>query len=256
LRNALFFFFGVVALVLAGALVFGDRGGADVCNVQTFEGDAFTVCAYRPARDEIVLVWSDANGKAVGGFEALAASGLIDAKRVRFAMNAGMFDAAGAPIGLFVANGREEHALNQQTGPGNFHMQPNGVFFVDAGRQPHILTTANYAAGNAQPAWATQSGPMLVIGGALNAQFGQDGNSRYVRNGVGVHDGLAYFVISEAPVSFGKFARFFRDALKCEDALYLDGAVSSLWIPATGRLDADYSIGPMVVISTGRKLQS
>jgi uncharacterized protein YigE (DUF2233 family) len=171
-------------------------------------------------------------------------------------MNAGMFDATGAPIGLFVANGRESQALNQQTGPGNFHMQPNGVFFVDGARQPHVATTADYAAGGAQPVWATQSGPMLVIAGKLNAQFSQDGTSRYVRNGVGVRDGVAYFVISEAAVSFGKFARFFRDGLKCQNALYFDGAVSSLWVPSAGRRDDGSLLGPMVVVSARPKLQS
>jgi len=256
MRNALAVFFGLVALVLAGALVFGDRGGATICKTETFEGDAFTVCAYRPARDEIALVWADGQGGALRSFEALGASGLVDARRVRFAMNAGMFDATGAPIGLFVADGREDHALNQQTGVGNFHMQPNGVFFVDAARRPHVLTTADYAAGKPQPLLATQSGPMLVIAGAVNAQFGQDGTSRYVRNGVGVHDGVAYFAISEGAVSFGKFARFFRDALDCKQALYLDGGVSSLWVPSAGRRDAGAPLGPIVVVSARPKLQS
>jgi uncharacterized protein YigE (DUF2233 family) len=255
-RNAVLVFVGIVALFLAGALVFGEQGGAAVCKTETFEGDGFTVCTFRPARDEIALVWADAQGQALRSFEAVGASGLFDAKRVRFAMNAGMFDASGAPIGLFVANGQESKALNQQAGPGNFHMEPNGVFFVDAAREPHVVTTADYAAGGAQPVWATQSGPMLVIAGQLNAQFTQDGPSRHVRNGVGVHDGVAYFVISEAAVSFGRFARFFRDALKCEDALYLDGAVSSLWVPSSGRRDDGSLLGPMVVVSERPKLQS
>jgi uncharacterized protein YigE (DUF2233 family) len=256
MRNALFVFAGLVALVLAGALLFGERGGAAVCTTQTFEGDAFTVCAYRPARDEIALVWADQQGAGLRSFEALEASGFVDAKRVRFAMNAGMFDASGAPIGLFVANGRETKALNQQAGPGNFHMQPNGVFFVDAARGPHVVATADYAGAAPQPVLATQSGPMLVIAGKLNAQFGPDGPSRYVRNGVGVRDGVAYFVISEAAVSFGKSARFFREALKCENALYLDGAVSSLWVPSAGRRDAGAPLGPIVVVSARPKLQS
>jgi uncharacterized protein YigE (DUF2233 family) len=255
MRNALLIFLGLAVLAFAGGLLFSGEGTSP-CEPRYFERSTFTVCVYRPARDEIALVWADGQGRALGGFDALAASGLVDAKRVRFAMNAGMFDPGGAPVGLFVANGREEHALNQLSGPGNFHMQPNGVFFVDEDRQPHILTTADYAAANLQPVWATQSGPMLVIGNKLNAQFGPDGSSRYVRNGVSVRDGLAFFVVSEEPVSFGKFARFFRDQLNCADALYLDGAVSSLWVPATGRLDADHTIGPMVVISAGRKLQS
>ncbi len=256
MRDALFVFLGIVALVLAGAMVFGDRGGPSACSAQTFDGSAFTVCIYRPGRDEIVLVWADGKGGALRSFEALESSGIADATRVRFAMNAGMFDTSGAPIGLFVANGREGHALNTQTGRGNFHIQPNGVFFVDAERRPHVVTTADYAPAKLQPVWATQSGPMLVIGAQLNAQFSQDGRSRYLRNGVGVHDGVAYFVISEEPVSFGKFARFFRDALKCENALYLDGAVSSLWEPSSGRRDGGNALGPMVVVSGRRKLQS
>lgn len=254
MRNALLIFAGLVALALCAAMVFGGRA-AGACEARSFEGSTFTVCVYRPKRDEIALVWADGEGQALGGFEALASSGLVDARRVRFAMNAGMFDASGAPIGLFVANGREDKALNQQPGPGNFHMQPNGVFFVDADGA-RVLTTADYAAAGVAPTLATQSGPMLVIAGKLNSQFGDDGPSRYVRNGVGVHDGLGYFVISEEPVSFGKFARFFRDALKCDDALYLDGAVSSLWEPSSGRMDTGRALGPMVVISVGRKLQS
>lgn len=254
-RNAVLVFVGLVAVVLAGAALFGERGGA-VCETQVFEGDAFTVCPYRPSRDEIALVWADGEGRALGGFQALSESGLVDAKRVRFAMNAGMFDASGAPIGLFVANGQETKALNRQPGPGNFHMQPNGVFFVDGGGQARVLTTEDYAGASVQPQWATQSGPMLVIEGKLNPQFGEDGPSRYVRNGVGVTGDVAYFVISEVPVSFGKFARFFRDALKCSNALYFDGAVSSLWVPASGRLDAGRAIGPMVVVSARPRLQS
>jgi CDP-4-dehydro-6-deoxyglucose reductase len=42
---------------------------------------------------------------------------------------------------------------------------------------------------------------MLVIDGALHAQFAPDGESRYIRNGVGVRDGrTAFFVISAEPV--------------------------------------------------------
>jgi uncharacterized protein YigE (DUF2233 family) len=32
------------------------------------------------------------------------------------------------------------------------------------------------------------------------------------------------FAISDAPVSFGRFARLFRDELHCRDAVFLDGA--------------------------------
>jgi len=55
-------------------------------------------------------------------------------------------------------------------------------------------------------------------------------------------------VISEEAVSFGRFARLFRDALGCPDALYLDGTVSSLWDANTGRRDSYAGLGPMLVV--------
>jgi uncharacterized protein YigE (DUF2233 family) len=92
---------------------------------------------------------------------------------------------------------------------------------------------------------------MLVIDGKMNSRFDPDGQSRYVRNGVGVdEEGVPVFAISDQPVSFGKFARLFRDALGCRNALYLDGSVSSLWDPANNRMDSFAAIGPMLVALT------
>lgn len=95
---------------------------------------------------------------------------------------------------------------------------------------------------------------MLVIDGRLHPAIEPDGQSRFIRNGVGIApDGTPVFVISEEAVSFGKLARLFRDELRCGNALYLDGSVSSLWDPANHRMDSFSAIGPMVVaLSDGR----
>jgi len=95
---------------------------------------------------------------------------------------------------------------------------------------------------------ATQSGPMLVIDGALHPRFLPDGTSRFLRNGVGTTaDGdRAVFVISNDAVSFHEFASFFRDHLQLPDALYFDGKVSRLHAPALGRSDFGAQMGPMV----------
>ena len=90
---------------------------------------------------------------------------------------------------------------------------------------------------------------MLVIEGALHPAISDDGESRLIRNGVGVDaKGRAHFVISNTAVSFGKLARLFRDELNADNALYLDGNVSSLWNPASDRLDSVAPIGPMIVV--------
>lgn len=48
-------------------------------------------------------------------------------------------------------------------------------------------------------------------------------------------------------MSPGKFARLFRDGLKTPNALYFDGGVSSLWVPADGRMDDFEDLGPIIV---------
>ncbi|HEY9217885.1 MAG TPA: phosphodiester glycosidase family protein, partial [Phenylobacterium sp.] len=172
-----------------------------------------------------------------------------DAGRVRFAMNAGMYDTARAPLGLYVQDAAVVRPLRTEAGSGNFYLKPNGVFSAGADGTLRIETTDAYAARGGRDRWATQSGPMLLVGGAVHPSFQPDGASRNIRNGVGVTGGsAAWFVISEDEVSFGKFARFFRDALDCRDALFLDGSVSSLWSPRQGRRDPRTDLGPMVVV--------
>lgn len=244
------------ALLAAAALIAaafamqrGSRDAGAPCVVHSFESSRFIVCTYNARAEELRLASSAPHGGYMRGFDALEASLGADARRVRFAMNAGMFNDAGAPIGLYVANGEEQHVLRLTNGPGNFHLKPNGVFWQGDDGAVHVDTSENYALHVEHARWATQSGPMLVIDGALHPRIADNGPSRYVRNGVGVRDGhTAFFVISSGAVSFGRFARFFRDRLRCRNALFLDGTVSSLWAPRMGRDDDDHRLGPMVVV--------
>lgn len=223
-----------------------DRSAAGPCRSLMFEGQRFTLCRDPAARLELAL--DDPRGRPLRSFVALEQVLGTRAGQVRFAVNAGMFDEAGRPIGLAIAEGRQAHPLNRRTdGGGNFHLQPNGVFFVRDNGRAAIVRTADFEPA-ADIRVATQSGPMLVIDGAVNGRFSADGTSRYVRNGVGIDaDGVPVFAMSAAPVSFGRFARLFAGPLGCRNALYLDGSVSSLWDPANGRMDALVPIGPMLV---------
>lgn len=219
------------------------------CRPMTFEGDVFTVCEANLQESEFRLVYDDATGAALRSYAGLERYLGADARRVQFAMNAGMFNEEGAPIGLYIENGQERRSISTRRGPGNFHMLPNGVFSIDLDGQARVETTAAFLARRSSSVWATQSGPMLLIGGRLHPSFQNDGPSRVIRNGVGARDGQTLvFVISETPVSFGKFARFFRDELGCENALFLDGSVSSLWVPSLDRRDSGFPLGPMAVI--------
>jgi uncharacterized protein YigE (DUF2233 family) len=220
------------------------------CRSLTFDGSAFTLCTFDPARHQFELMVTDANNKPLRDFNRLRLALGPRARHLAFAMNAGMYDWNGLPIGLYVENGKERHALNRRSGKGNFHLQPNGVFWIDS-NGPHVAETHSFAASKPDGLrWATQSGPMLVTKGQLHPKFSRDGSSRYIRNGVGLSkQGRLLFVISDDRISFGKFARLFHDRLGCDDALFLDGYVSSLWDGATGRNQQIVNIGPMIVVT-------
>ena len=214
------------------------------CAPQFFEGTRITVCD--PGPGKLLLFAAGPKDRPLRSFAEVAAK--VDPAKVAFAMNAGMFDQNGRPIGLAFSSLGYGHPLNLRSGPGNFHLKPNGVFMVTANGRPAIFQSDRIPQFRAAPLLATQSGPMLVINGKLHPRFDRDGSSRLIRNGVGVTaDGHALFAISEQPLSFGKFARFFRDRLHTPNALYFDGVVSSLWDPANARQDSHSPLGPIIV---------
>lgn len=165
--------------------------------------------------------------------------------QLNFAMNAGMYHADFQPVGLYVEQGQQLSKLNQANGVGNFFIQPNGVLAWNH-QQAIIKTTADYKQQRFKALYATQSGPMLIYKGEINRRFLVDSNSLKIRNGVGVKNNQLYFVISRQRVSFYQFAQFFKQQLKIDHALYLDGSISSLYSVSTKQHDKAFNLGPIV----------
>lgn len=217
------------------------------CRSIIFENTPLTHCLAVPTRHRITM---ELGPDGDGPYRSMAA--LAKARpeaNIAFAMNGGMFDDEGEPIGYFVEDSERLKTLNTAEGEGNFHMLPNGVFF-GTDETWEIRTTQDFLENvTERPQFGTQSGPMLVIDGKLHPEIQHDGPSKLIRNAVGIDDrGRAHFVIANAPLSFGKLARFYRDELSVKNALYLDGSVSALWNPATDRLDGVAPIGPIIVV--------
>jgi uncharacterized protein YigE (DUF2233 family) len=218
---------------------------AKACEDMSREGKHYTVCKFDPRRDDIRTFWRGPNGAPLGSFSGVAAT-LKPSERLAFAMNAGMYDKDNAPIGLYIERAEELRKANTRAGAGNFHLKPNGVFFVGRGRAG-VLETTTFLKERPAADYATQSGPMLVVAGKIHPKIQADGVSEKSRNGVGVdRDGLAVFAISNEPVTFHAFADLFRDALRCDNALFLDGSVSALYAPELGRDDFTLPLGPMI----------
>jgi len=238
----------LLAPALLGCSTKAEPVVATACEPVMFEDTPLTHCVADPAKDRISTALDGPDGTPARSLTALSEM-LPHPEKVAFAMNAGMFDADGEPIGYYVEGRQRLHTLNRNQGGGNFHMMPNGVFY-GTGSEWHIRTTEDFAANvDERPEFATQSGPMLVIDGNLHPAFDADGESKKTRNAVGVdRAGRAHFVISEAPISFGKLARYFRDRLDTPNALFLDGSVSELWDPGHERMDQGTDLGPMILV--------
>jgi uncharacterized protein YigE (DUF2233 family) len=223
----------------------GPATGA-TCTTERFEETGYSVCEVH-AGDDLRLFLNGADGVPLGGFDRVEAQLAAEGRRLAFAMNAGMYHPDRSPVGLYVEKGETLQSIVTSAGPGNFGLLPNGVFCIRDGAFA-VIESRRYAEEEPACRFATQSGPMLVIGGALHPKFLAGSASLHYRNGVGVSadGGTAWFAISDRPVNFSGFARFFRDVLKVPDALYFDGNISRLYAPELQRNDLGFPMGPMV----------
>lgn len=221
----------------------------DYCAEMQHMGASYTICSFNPNKSDIRIYHRDyMTGEAYGSFANLSSALWRQHLFTVFAMNGGMYHRDLSAVGLFVENGVETTPISTSSGWGNFHLLPNGVFFIQ-GNAAGVLETQAYVKAAIKPDFATQSGPMLVTDGQLHPRFLADSDSFKRRNGVGVStDGTVHFVISSNPVRFYDFATLFRDRLDSRNALYLDGTISSMEIPAIRRRDSLFPMGPIIAV--------
>ncbi len=184
-------------------------------------------------------------------------------------MNGGMFDPDYGPTGLLITP-QKHYALNEQTGTGNFYLNPNGVFVIDQKGKGFVMKTADFASKYAYKfkkplpkkvgdiKYATQSGPMLVINGKINKLFTKGSTNLNIRNGVGTFSDpnkthYVLMLLSEDKTNFYDFSFIFQ-SLGADNALYLDGFVSRLFFKETpdskSTPDNTQTLGPIISVSS------
>ena len=223
------------------------------CREVQHDGLSHVVCEVA-ADDDLRLFLADTQGTVLGSFGRIDSVLEGQGQKLAFAMNAGMYHPDRRPVGLYIENGRQAAPLVTAAGPGNFGMRPNGVFCILRGGGFALVESRAFAAAPPDCRDATQSGPLLVIDGALHPRFLPDSASRFVRNGIGISaDGQrAVLAISRDRVNFHEFARLFRDSLNLPQALYFDGNISRLYAPELGRDDFGFPMGPVIGVVVPR----
>lgn len=206
------------------------------------------------------LFFQDRNRRHIGSFKRLKEVVERNGEQLNFAMNAGIFEQGYIPTGLHIDNGKEMQAINLRGGQdnfdGNFYLLPNGVFAVRNGEA--LIDESRHFAdtfGKAKDfTLATQSGPLLLLNGEIHSKFDPKSANKTVRNGVGIIDTkTVVFLISRNPVTLFDFASVFKEKFGCRNALYLDGAISKMYLPEVGEESNDSLFAGILAITSSKQ---
>lgn len=215
------------------------------CRVERVVGERYTICSFDPREVRLSV-----RHRTFEGDHYRRLANLTDTRPdAVFAMNGGMYHDDLDPVGLYVEDGAEVAPLQRKRSWGNFGLLPNGVFWVDEEGRAGVSETLRFDRERRRVRFATQSGPMLVVEGKLHPKFRRTSDSYKIRNGVGVsRDGRVHFALSHGAVNFWTFATLFRDHLKTENALFLDGTVSAVRAKGFSRGGFWAELGPIIVV--------
>lgn len=204
----------------------GDGGSAVDAEIVEHAGRNFLVVTLPLEEWDVRVDWEPGGTMLADVIEADPA--------IAMATNAGIFTTEVVPGGLLVSDGDELVGLNLAEGGGNFHLMPNAVFaLLDDGTAMVVDSTAYEPDGVVH---ATQSGPALVLDGEVHPEFREGSTNLALRSGVGVSpDGATVTIaMSWGVTNLWDFATLFRDALDVDDAVYLDGQISDVWVSGMG----------------------
>jgi len=100
---------------------------------------------------------------------------------------------------------------------------------------------------------ATQSGPMLVIDGKIHPKFTDGSKNQKIRSGVGIiENNRVIFAATVSESNFYDFAIFFKDMVGSRNALFLDGAISEMYLKNIDTVLTNIKYGPILSVTRNK----
>tara|TARA_B110000046_G_scaffold185004_1_gene225191 strand:- start:365 stop:1654 length:1290 start_codon:yes stop_codon:yes gene_type:complete len=177
-------------------------------------------------------------------------------KKVLMVTNGGMYTNTNNPEGLLISKNKEIEPIDLGNSKQllNFYMMPNGVFYIDSNKaniEESKTFFKKYSTNIIKPLHATQSGPMLIIEGNHHRKFNYGSKSNKLRSGAGIMpNGNIVFIISNNSITnFFDFATIFKDLFMCQNALFLDGVISKMYLPDKNPNELGGNFGPIISVT-------
>jgi uncharacterized protein YigE (DUF2233 family) len=234
------------------------RENGNVIKTVSFKGVKYDVFVADLRSVKLQMHWKNKQNELLKDIKSLKTEVEQKGEKLIFATNGGIYSGDYTPEGLYIEKGKTLSKLNLKEANGNFYLKPNGVFVVTNNNSATIVKSQDFPKlektlikGNMTIDFAVQSGPQLLIDGKIHTAFRAGSPNTYIRNGVGIFNNNSkkvVFAISHEAVNLYDFASFFYEVAKCDDALYLDGFVSRMYLDgnATNRKDLDGNFTTMI----------
>lgn len=219
-----------------------------------FKGTNYHIFVANTDNNEIKMHWLSKDGRRFIRISNLLKYLEKQNKNPLMITNAGMYTPELEPQGLYIEqNELRPLDLKLPKTDANFYLKPNGVYYIDTFGVSHINTTEEfqkaYDAKKTTINYATQSGPMLLIKGKIHSSFKARSLNKKIRSGVGIIDEKrTVFAISLEGENFYDFALLFKDIFGCNDALYLDGAISQMYLKDLAPKELGGQFGPLISV--------
>ncbi len=197
---------------------------------------------------QLKFYWKDETGSLFSNIGKLKKELENKGEQLVFATNGGMFSPTHEPVGLYIENGKTIYPINTvKDAYGNFYLQPNGIFYIQNDKKAVVVATKDFE-HDTTIQYATQSGPMLVIDGKIHSKFNTTSEHTNIRNGVGIlPNGNVLLAMSKQPITLYDFATYFKQE-GCENALYLDGAISQTYLPSQDWMQTGGNFGVLIAV--------